>query len=153
MAETLLHSRRRCNSFVCALDFRCNLLCRCLYTSTWLHWRRSGLHLPTSTSTVTHYLWMQEKPVMFRRYTTLHGLITVAAFSVAAVWIAISASRHSTAKRNCEQKFFTATSNLTSEGETMCEIFPWVDIGLMGGLWALLLISQVCYLAVVFCTI
>jgi hypothetical protein len=86
---------------------------------------------------------------MFRRYTTLHVLITVAAFSVAAVWIAISASRHNTAKTNCEQKFFTATPNLTSEGTTMCEIFPWVDIGLMAGLWILLLISQVCYLTVV----
>jgi hypothetical protein len=82
---------------------------------------------------------------MFRRYTTLHVLITVAAFSVAAVWIAISASRHNTAKVNCEQKFFSATSGLTSEGSTMCEIFPWVDVGLMGGLWVLLLISQVLY--------
>jgi hypothetical protein len=84
--------------------------------------------------------------VLFRRYTTLHGLITVAAFSVAAVWIAISASRHNTAQTNCEQKFFSAASGLSSEGQTMCEIFPWVDIGLMGGLWVLLLISQVCYL-------
>jgi hypothetical protein len=83
---------------------------------------------------------------MFRRYVTLHALITVAAFSLAAVWIGISASRHSTAKSNCERKFFTAASDLTSEGQTMCEIFPWVDIGLMGGLWGLLVISQVCYL-------
>jgi hypothetical protein len=83
---------------------------------------------------------------MFRRYVTLHALITVAAFSIAAVWIAISASRHSTAKNNCEQRFFTTASDLTSEGETMCEIFPWVDIGLMGALWGVLLISQVRYL-------
>jgi hypothetical protein len=89
---------------------------------------------------------MQEKAVLYRRYTTLHILITVAAFSVAAVWIAISASRHSTAQTNCEQRFFAAASNLTSEGQTMCDIFPWVDIGLMGGLWAVLLISQVRYL-------
>ncbi|KAI9460886.1 hypothetical protein BJY52DRAFT_235513 [Lactarius psammicola] len=84
----------------------------------------------------------REKPVLYRRYTTLHILATTAAFSVAAVWIIISATRHSTAKRNCEQRFFTATSDLTSEGEKMCEIFPWVDIGLMGGLWVLLAISQ-----------
>ncbi|KAI0257566.1 hypothetical protein BJV78DRAFT_1163517 [Lactifluus subvellereus] len=91
----------------------------------------------------------QEKPVLFRRYSTLHGLITVAAFSVAAVWIAISASRHNIAKTNCEQKFFTAASGLTSEGETMCEIFPWVDIGLMGGLWVLLLISQFYFFTII----
>jgi len=29
----------------------------------------------------------------------------------------------------------------------MCEIFPWVDIGLMGGLWIFLAISQVCHLS------
>jgi hypothetical protein len=27
----------------------------------------------------------------------------------------------------------------------MCAIFPWVDIGLMGALWVLLAISQVCH--------
>ncbi|KAI0067735.1 hypothetical protein BV25DRAFT_1790974, partial [Artomyces pyxidatus] len=86
-----------------------------------------------------------EKPTTFRRYTTLHILITVAAFSVAAVWIALSATRHSTAKTNCEKKFFStngSTIDLSSEGETMCEIFPWVDVGIMGGLWVLLAITQ-----------
>ncbi len=101
-------------------------------------------NLSTSLFPATHHQWSQEKPVMYRRYTTLHILVTVAAFSVAAVWIIISATRHSTAKSNCEQKFFTAASDLTSEGEKMCEIFPWVDIGVMGGLWVLLAISQVC---------
>lgn len=91
----------------------------------------------------------KEKAVLFRRYTTLHGLITVAAFSIAAVWIGLSASRHNIAKSNCEQKFFTAVSDLTSEGETMCEIFPWVDIGLMGALWVLLAISQTYFFIVV----
>ena len=26
----------------------------------------------------------------------------------------------------------------------MCNIFPWVGVGLMGGLWALFVIAQVC---------
>jgi len=91
----------------------------------------------------------KEKPVLFRRYSVLHALITIAAFSVAAVWIAISASRHSTAQTNCERRFFSAASDLTSEGQTMCNIFPWVDIGLMGGLWALLLISQFYFFTIV----
>ena len=86
----------------------------------------------------------QEKPITFRRYTTLHILITTAAFSVAAAWIIVSATRHNTAKSKCEQKFFTAASDVTSEAETMCQIFPWVDVGIMGGLWVLLAISQVC---------
>jgi hypothetical protein len=95
-------------------------------------------------SLVVHSQRTQESNLIFKRYSTLHALITVAAFSIAAVWIGISASRHNTAKRNCENKFFTAPSDITSEGETMCDIFPWVDIGLMGALWVLLAISQVC---------
>lgn len=78
---------------------------------------------------------------MYRRYTTLHLLITVAAFSIAAVWIAISAARHKQAKAQCETDFFPTNSE--SEGGTLCNIFPWVDIGLMGGLWVLLAIVQV----------
>jgi len=91
----------------------------------------------------------QEKPITFRRYTTLHILITTAAFSVAAVWIILSATRHNTAKSNCEQKFFTTASDDTSEAETMCQIFPWVDVGIMGGLWVLLAISQFYFYTVI----
>jgi hypothetical protein len=30
-----------------------------------------------------------------------------------------------------------------SEGETLCEIFPWVDVGVMGGLWVIMAILHV----------
>ncbi|KAH8988874.1 hypothetical protein EDB92DRAFT_2054407 [Lactarius akahatsu] len=72
----------------------------------------------------------REKPILYRRYATLNTLVTVAAFSIAA-------------------KFFTAASDLTSEGEKMCEIFPWVDIGVMGGLWVLLAISQFYFFTII----
>ena len=85
----------------------------------------------------------QEKPIFYRRYTTLHLLVTIGAFSLAAVWIALSASRHSTAQTYCENTFF-ANTDQSSEADTMCNIFPWVDIGLMGGLWVILAIAQVC---------
>ena len=80
---------------------------------------------------------------MYRRYTTLHLLITLAAFSVAAVWIALSAARHSKAKSDCQSRFFSNTTE-DSEASTLCDIFPWVDVGIMAGLWVLLAISQVC---------
>jgi hypothetical protein len=150
IAKSSLCSRRCFNSFVCSLDFCRNLLCRRRDSNSWFYRCCQGSHSSSlSISLVAHFERIQEKAVLFRRYTTLHGLITVAAFSIAAVWIGLSASRHKTAKSNCEQKFFTAVSDLTSEGETMCEIFPWVDIGVMGALWVLLAISQVCYLVVV----
>ncbi|KAI0963777.1 hypothetical protein AcW1_000756 [Taiwanofungus camphoratus] len=90
-----------------------------------------------------HAVW-SERPITFRRYTTLHLLITIAAFSVAAVWIALSAARHSHAEATCEATFFPENSSITSsEGQTLCNVFSWVDVGLMGGLWVLLAIVQV----------
>jgi cbb3-type cytochrome oxidase subunit 3 len=80
---------------------------------------------------------------MYRRYTTLHLLLTLAGFSIAAVWIILSASRHSQAKSDCQSDFFASTTT-ESLAETLCNIFPWVDVGLMSGLWVLLAISQVC---------
>ncbi|KAJ7038097.1 hypothetical protein C8F04DRAFT_951339 [Mycena alexandri] len=81
----------------------------------------------------------QEKSILFRRYVSLHSLAIVAAFSVALAWIILSLSRHSTAKANCLEHFFSgANSEQETEGEVLCNIFPWVDIGVMGGLWVLL---------------
>lgn len=78
-----------------------------------------------------------EKVTLFRTYVFLHGMPVVASFAIAAAWIILSATRHSTAQQNCLQKFFpdeTATSS--GEGQTLCNIFPWVSVGIMGGLWA-----------------
>ncbi|KAI0051768.1 hypothetical protein FA95DRAFT_202621 [Auriscalpium vulgare] len=91
----------------------------------------------------------REQPITFRRYTTLNIMITVAAFSVAAVWIGLSAGRHNTAKANCLQKYFSSSDTFQAEGDKMCEIFPWVDVGLMGGLWVLLAITQSYYFIVI----
>ena len=72
---------------------------------------------------------------MFRRYLTLHSLVTIAAFAIAIAWTIISATRHSTAKTNCISNFFdTSDSDLNSESQVLCDIFPWVDVGIMGAL-------------------
>lgn len=85
---------------------------------------------------------------MFRRYTTLHILSTLAAFSVAAVWIVLSLVRHGTAASECEDEFFPPESNngqvsTEDQGPILCNIFTWVTAGLMGGLWLVLAIMQV----------
>lgn len=87
---------------------------------------------------------------MFRRYTTVHIFTTVAGFAVALTWIIISASRHNTALTKCENNFFAPTDSTSAtatstagEGETLCNIFAWVDVGLMGGLWVVMAIMQV----------
>lgn len=78
---------------------------------------------------------------MYRRYTTLHLLTTLAGFTVAVVWIALSAARHNQAESRCLSQFFTEAG--LGLGNTLCNIFPWVDIGLMGGIWVLLAAVQV----------
>lgn len=87
----------------------------------------------------------QENPSLYRRYVTLHGLFAPIAFSVAAAWIIMSATRHSTAKTQCILNFFADVNGAsTSEGDTLCNIFPWVDVGIMGGLWVILAALHVC---------
>ncbi|KAF8642414.1 hypothetical protein AX16_009679 [Volvariella volvacea WC 439] len=85
----------------------------------------------------------QERTIMFRRYVTLHSLLSLATFAVAGAWIGISAGRHQDAKSRCLEDFFPSTPDQgPNEGETLCEIFPWVDIGIMGGIWLILAIMQ-----------
>jgi len=86
----------------------------------------------------------KEKTILYRRYVTLHGLAIMAAFSVAAAWIIVSAIRHSNAQAKCIQDFFSSTGSgsNSSEGEALCNIFSWVDVGIMGALWVLLAILQ-----------
>ena len=86
---------------------------------------------------------------MFRRYTTLHIMVTVAGFAIALTWIIISATKHNTALNDCLNNFFaddnSGSSETVGEGNTLCNIFTWVDVGLMGGLWVILAIMQVRY--------
>ena len=86
---------------------------------------------------------------MFKRYVSLSWFITTAGFSISAAWIIISATRHSTAQANCEKDYYSTGStgdiaaSLANEAQTVCNIFSWVDVGVMGGLWVILMIMQV----------
>jgi len=80
---------------------------------------------------------------LYKRYVTLHGLAAVAAFSVAAAWTIMSATQHDKAQTKCIADFFSADSSMASEGETICNIFPWVDVGIMGALLLILLALHV----------
>jgi len=93
----------------------------------------------------------QEKPILYRRYVTLHGLFSSAAFSIAATWVIISASRHSTAENNCINDFFPASNGTvtSSEAQGMCNTFPWLDVGVMGALWIFLAVAQLYFYFVV----
>lgn len=53
--------------------------------------------------------------------------------------------KHNDAKTKCIDDFFNGDGD-TSEGDTLCTIFSWVDVGIMGGLWAILGILHVSYI-------
>jgi len=91
----------------------------------------------------------KEKSILYRRFTTLHCMLTLALFAVAAVFIGWSGGKHSKAAADCQTDFFPsqATSsslvNTTKEGEILCNIFAWVTFGVMAGLWFVLGLFEV----------
>lgn len=98
---------------------------------------------------------LQEKAGLFHKYVIVNTLAVIASFGIAAAFIAISGTKHDTATNRCEVTFFSgsstaSTSSTTStstsgsgEGKQVCEVFTWVILGLMGGLWVALAIFQV----------
>lgn len=140
-----LPSRRCCNSILCSFALCYLLLCSSGDPDSRLPGRRTSKWQPTSI--LSHFIsYTQEKPIMYRRYVTLHTGACIAVFSIAAVWLIISASRHSTAQSNCESTFFPASGSnggTSSEGQTLCDIFTWVDVGLMAGAWVFFALVQV----------
>jgi hypothetical protein len=81
----------------------------------------------------------------------LHFIATTAALAVGAAWTIISATRHDKAVDKCEDDFFSGNTNSTvndqvsAAGQKMCDIFPWVDVGIMGGLILIIGIMQVSF--------
>lgn len=61
----------------------------------------------------------------------------------------MSAARHTTAQNNCLEDFFPNESGSSGEGQTLCNILPWVNVGIMSGLWVVLGILFVSGLLVV----
>ncbi|KAL7419392.1 hypothetical protein Q5752_006230 [Cryptotrichosporon argae] len=93
---------------------------------------------------------LREKTTLFRLYSTANAALVAASMACAAALVAVSAARHTTAVASCEQDYFSssnATSSstnatLASEGEALCSAFAWADIGCMGAIWLILLVTQ-----------
>lgn len=64
-----------------------------------------------------------------------------ATLAVGVAFIALSAAHHSTAVTTCEGLFSTDTS--TSTSQKVCNIWVWVQVGVMGLLWVLITICEV----------
>jgi hypothetical protein len=138
-------SCRGVNALICILDIGYRLLCCHRSAAPRINWCCQGKLRFTLSDMQLTVLRLQDKTILYRRYVTLHGIAIMAAFSIAAAWIILSATRHSDAQTKCIQDFFSSTGSASdsSEGEALCNIFSWVDIGIMGALWILLAILQV----------
>ncbi|KAG8978605.1 hypothetical protein FRC05_009877 [Tulasnella sp. 425] len=93
----------------------------------------------------------KEKATLFQRYVQINAAVVSYIFSVSAAWIIVSATRHTTATDDCVQNFFAANATSADQagvfaddgqGPTICNIFTWVSVGIMGGLWLIMLIFQ-----------
>lgn len=105
---------------------------------------------------------LQEKPLAYKKYTLINAALVVICLILALVWIILSAVRHQIAKQACLAEFLgsEATSSqitidtsdtsgdkvslkegacrqrmLRSICVQICDIFMWVQLGIMGFLW------------------
>jgi len=94
----------------------------------------------------------QQKSAVFLRYQPLNGIILLVCFAVAATFIGISASKHDAAVKFCQKTFYSrlddTTGTANGESETVCNIFTWIGIGCMGGMWLVLAIAQVYFASI-----
>lgn len=94
----------------------------------------------------------KQKAALFGRYTPLHGFLTLVAFAIAGAFIGVSASNHSKAVVACQRNFYATPDDpegTKDEAQAVCNIFAWVGIGCMGGLWIFLGIMQIYFYSVV----
>ncbi|KAK1921692.1 hypothetical protein DB88DRAFT_498901 [Papiliotrema laurentii] len=103
---------------------------------------------------------LREKTSTFKAYAWANALAITAAFSVAAALIIVSATKHNTAVSDCATDFYSPSANstaasqfasasnetLTTQAEKICPPLVWAQVGIMGGLWLILLIVQVYFI-------
>ncbi|KAF9513663.1 hypothetical protein BS47DRAFT_1317328 [Hydnum rufescens UP504] len=84
----------------------------------------------------------RENLKFYRLYQRTNTLAVLVAFGMAAAFIGVSAGRHNTAVANCKSAYFRSTGSSATESQTLCNVFTWVVVGLMGLLWVVLAIFQ-----------
>ncbi|ORX33998.1 hypothetical protein BD324DRAFT_584133 [Kockovaella imperatae] len=95
---------------------------------------------------------LREKTTTFKVYAWTNFVAVLSAFICAAALIAVSAVRHEEAIVTCQVGSdwhainSAQNSTLAEQGEILCSPFAWADIGIMGGLWVLLLLTQLYFI-------
>ncbi|GAA5986779.1 hypothetical protein JCM10908_000894 [Rhodotorula pacifica] len=91
----------------------------------------------------------RERPRLFKGFLRINGLLVTAAVLCALAMIVVSAAKHSTAIDNCRALF--STDDTDSTAHTICNIWTWIQIGIMGLLFVIVGLCQVyfvCYTSI-----
>lgn len=89
-----------------------------------------------------------ERTTLYRTYIRINFILTLVTIVVTLAFFAVSAVRHSSALTNCVAQYGSSPAGssgtqLQNAGETICNIFLWVQVGCMGLLIALIGLTQV----------
>ncbi|KAI5475899.1 hypothetical protein MNV49_000732 [Pseudohyphozyma bogoriensis] len=93
----------------------------------------------------------RERPSLFKTYARINTGLVIVALAVAAAFIGLSAGRHNEAMTKCEAMFSSQSSNSTSStevtsGTAICKYWTWIQVGIMGLLWAIVGLTQAYFL-------
>jgi hypothetical protein len=91
-----------------------------------------------------------ERTSLYRTYIRVNLILTLVTIVVTLAFFAVAAARHSTALTNCVANYGnlpagSSTTRLQDAGQTICNIFIWVQVGCMGLLIVLIGLTQVSF--------
>ncbi|KAM0746571.1 hypothetical protein T439DRAFT_329677 [Meredithblackwellia eburnea MCA 4105] len=97
------------------------------------------LNLVVAAAQVFGFLGVyREKPKLFKTYARVNAGLVSITLLVAVAFIGLSAARHSTAVTKCQSTFSSQSSSGVKSGSQICNIWTWVQVGIMGLLWIII---------------
>lgn len=88
----------------------------------------------------------KEKARVYRTFVRTNISFIAVALLLALVWIILSMVNHNKGRDACVAQFTAVGQTQTRDGETICNIFTWVQVGLLGFLWIFLTLAQAYFL-------
>ncbi|GAA5971930.1 hypothetical protein JCM11641_001574 [Rhodosporidiobolus odoratus] len=93
----------------------------------------------------------RERPALFKTYSRFNSLLVVLALLCALILIIVSAVKHSTGVDECVRLFSASVDDADNTAKTICNVWTWIQIGIMGLLFVIVGLCQVyfvCYEAI-----
>jgi hypothetical protein len=92
----------------------------------------------------------KEKAGIYRSFVRTNVAAVAATLVLALAWIIMSMVNHNKGKDTCVAQFVAVGSSTSANsGETICNIFTWVQVGLLAFLWIFIALAQAYFLTMV----